>query len=396
VLLIKFQTATIDIQRVMWQLLPSCQCHLSALCSSLRIRVKTKEDYKTRVGVTSGLEASMLEDARYVVDILKKNGTEFIVEDKLSEFLKGVDGVPIRRMNVDVLAVVGSDRFLLRKLLELRQSETPILPLASKGQPDFLFEISATNFDGIFEDLLNNNWKREERRRLVAEISGKETPPLLNDIGIFAKRSATLIRYSLLIDGEHFWKDGSDGLIVATPTGSTAYSLSVGGPVILTSSHVFSIIPVNSVNPARRPLVLSDDHKVEIKDLTSSVAIEAVLDGQIRRKVDSHPIMIRRADSSSIFVKFSEERVEALRGKLLRKTETAEDVAHELPPSAKLVFKVLEYQGQLSQKEIIEETMLPPRTVRYALSLLMSEGLVTKKLSLRDSRQGLYNVTNKA
>ena len=381
---------------MMRQLLPICQCHLSAVCTSLRIRVKKEEDHKTRVGVASGMEASMLEDARYVVDILKKNGTEFVVEDKLSETLKGIDGVSLRKMDVDVLTIIGSDKFLLKKLLELGQTEIPILPLASKGQPDFLFEISATNIDGIIGDLLESNWKKEEHRRLVAEISGKETPPLLNDIGIFARRSATLIRYSLLIDDEHFWKDGSDGLIVATPTGSTAYSLSVGGPVILASSPVFSIIPVNSVNPARRPIVLSDDLKVEIKDLTSSVAIEAVLDGQIRRKVDNHPVRIRRSDTSAMFVKFSEERVDALRGKLLRKTETAEDVAHELPPSAKLVFKVLEYQGQLSQKEIIEETMLPPRTVRYALSLLMSEGLITKKLSLRDSRQGLYHVTNKA
>lgn len=342
------------------------------------------------------MEASMLEEARHVVDILKKNGADFVLEDKLADSVKGIEGVPIRKIDADVMIIVGSDRYLLKKLLELRQTDTPILPLASKGQPDFLFEISATSFDRIIGDLLEDNWKKEERRRLVAEISGKETPPLLNDIGIFARRSATLIRYSLRIDDEHFWKDGCDGLIVATPTGSTAYSLSVGGPVILASSPVFSIIPVNSINPARRALVLSDELKVEIKDLTSSVAIEAVLDGQIRRKVDNHPVRIRKADSSAMFVKFSEERVEALRGKLLRKTETAEDAAHELPPSAKLVFKVLEYQGQLNQKEIIEETMLPPRTVRYALSLLMSEGLVTKKLSLRDSRQGLYHVTNKA
>jgi NAD+ kinase len=349
-----------------------------------------------RIGVASGLEANMIDDAKYVIDILTKNGADFMVEDKLAASLKATDGLPIKRMNVDVLIIVGSDRYLLRKLLDLKQTEVPILPLASKGQPDYLFEISTANFDGAVGDLLDGNWKAEERRRLVAEISGKETPPLLNDIGIFAKRSATLIRYSLLIDGEDFWKDGSDGLIVATPTGSTAYSLSVGGPVVLSSAPVFSIIPVNSVNPARRPLVLSDDLNVEIRDLTSSAAIEAVLDGQLRRKVDNHPVRIRRSESSAMFVKFSEERVEELRGKLLKKTETAEVVAHELPPSAKLVLKVLEYQGQLSQKEIIEETMLPPRTVRYALSLLMSEGLVSKRLSLRDSRHGFYHVTNKA
>ncbi|MDH4215071.1 MAG: hypothetical protein OEV85_14235 [Candidatus Thorarchaeota archaeon] len=344
-----------------------------------------------RIGVVSGQEAGMLEDARSVVETLKNSKADFIVDEKLAETL-GLKGISPRRMDVDILAIVGSDRFLLKTLLELGQMDTPILPIASKGQPDFLFDVLVTNFASVIDDLLEKRWNHEEKKRLVAEISGRETPPLLNDIGIFARRSATLIRYSLLVDGEHFWKDGSDGLIVATPTGSTAYSLSVGGPVILNSSPVISIIPVNSVNPSRRPLILPEDLEVEIRDLTSSVAIEAVLDGQIRKKIDNKPVKIRRAEKSAIFVKFDIERVAALRGKLLKKTETTDSHTQELPPSAKLVLKVLEYQEQLSQKEIIEETMLPPRTVRYALSLLMSEGLITKKLSLRDSRQGLYQV----
>ncbi|MCK4567730.1 MAG: NAD(+)/NADH kinase [Candidatus Thorarchaeota archaeon] len=356
--------------------------------------IPSKEEQRTRIGVIAGQEAGMLEDARNVFDILKRSKADYIVEKKLAGHLK-MEGVPLKKMDVDILAIIGSDKFLLKSLLDLGHTDIPILPIASMGQPDFLFDIMVSNFDSVADDLLSGKWTKEEKKRLVAEIAGKETPPLLNDIGIFARRSATLIRYSLLIDGEHFWKDGSDGLIVATPTGSTAYALSVGGPVILSSSPVFSIIPVNSVNPSRRPLVIPDDMEVEIRELTSSVAIEAVLDGQIRKKVDSKPLIVRQADSSAIFVKFESERIAALRGKLLEKSEMSEDLAHDLPPSAKLVLKVLEYKGQLSQKEIIEETMLPPRTVRYALSLLMSEGVVMKRLSLRDSRQGLYQVKKK-
>ena len=336
----------------------------------------------------------MLEDTRGLLDILKQMKADYTVEQKLADSLKR-KGVPLKKMDVDVFVIIGSDRFLLKSLLDLGHSDIPILPVASMGQPDFLFDVMISNFDSVIEDLLSGKWTKDEKTRLVAEIAGKETPPLLNDIGIFAKRSATLIRYSLLINGEHFWKDGSDGLIVATPTGSTAYALSVGGPVILNSSPVFSIIPVNSVNPSRRPLVLPNDMEIEIKDLTSSVAIEAVLDGQIRKKVDDKPVIIRHAKHDAIFVKFESERVAALRGKLLKKSEMLDDLAQDLPPSAKLVLKVLEYQGQLSQKEIIEETMLPSRTVRYALSLLMSEGVVMKRLSLRDSRQGLYQVKKK-
>jgi NAD+ kinase len=344
-----------------------------------------------RIGLVSGQEAGMLEDTRNLIEILKHYKADYVLEEKLADIL-GKEGESFRKMDVDVITIVGSDRFLLKSLLSLGHTDTPILPIASMGQPDFLFDVMISNFEHVVEDLLDGKWSKEEKKRLVAKIAGKETPPLLNDIGIFAKRSATLIRYSLVIGGEHFWKDGSDGLIVATPTGSTAYALSVGGPVILNSAPVFSIIPVNSVNPSRRPLVLPHDMEVEIKDLTSSVGIEAVLDGQVRKKVDGKPVTIRQAEQSAVFVKFESERVAALRGKLLKKSEMSEDLAQDLPPSAKLVLKVLEYQGQLSQKEIIEETMLPPRTVRYALSLLMSEGVVMKRLSLRDSRQGLYQV----
>ncbi|MHA1864381.1 MAG: hypothetical protein ACTSWA_11485 [Candidatus Thorarchaeota archaeon] len=336
----------------------------------------------------------MLEDTRQILDILSHSKADYVIEQKLADNLKK-KGVPLKKMDVEVLTIIGSDKFLLKSLLDLGHTDIPILPIASMGQPDFLFDVIVSNFDSVIDDLLNGKWTKEEKKRLVAEIAGKETPPLLNDIGIFARRSATLLRYSLFIDGEQFWKDGSDGLIIATPTGSTAYALSVGGPVILNPSPVFSIIPVNSVNPSRRPLVLPDTMEVEIRDLTSSVAIEAVLDGQIRKKVDSKPLIVRRAEHSAIFVKFESERIAELRGKLLKKTEMSEDLAHELPPSAKLVLKVLEYQGQLSQKEIIEETMLPARTVRYALSLLLNEGVVKKRLSLRDSRQGLYHVNKK-
>jgi NAD+ kinase len=114
----------------------------------------------------------------------------------------------------------------------------------------------------------------------------------------------------------------------------------------------------------------------------------------MRTRVDGSPVTIRKSDNDALFVKFDEEKVAALRGKLMKKAEITEDLIHDLPPSAKLVLKMLEYQGQLTQKQIIEETMLPPRTVRYALSLLLSEGLIKKRVSLRDSRQALYAMTD--
>ena len=303
-------------------------------------------------------------------------------------------GVQLDEMDIDILGIVGSDRLLLRTLLELGNRTVPILPISSKGQPDFLFDVTVSSFPTIIEDLLDKKWARDPRTRLTATVSGESSPPILNDIGLFAKRSATLIRYELYLDGEPFWSDGSDGLLVATPTGSTAYSMSVGGPVVLNTATVFAIVPVNSINPSRHPLIVPEETQVEIRHLSKSVPTEIVLDGQIRTRVDGSPVVIRKSDDDVIFVKFDEEKVAALRGKLMKKAEITEDLIHDLPPSAKLVLKMLEYQGQLTQMQIIEETMLPPRTVRYALSLLLSEGLIKKRVSLRDSRQALYAMTD--
>jgi NAD+ kinase len=346
-----------------------------------------------RLGVVAGSEASMIEDAKEVVSILNESGVETIVEESLAGSFN-TRGEKLEEIEGDLLVVIGSDRTLLNTLLKLGHKEIPVLPVSSKGQPDFLFDVPAANFESTVTDLLEGRWSEDHRARLVADVAGVESPPLLNDLALFAKRSATLIRYSLYLDGEQFWKDGSDGLIIATPTGSTAYSMSVGGPVVLNQSGVTTIIPVNSVNPARRPLVVSDTMTITIKDLSSPVTVEAVLDGQERRTTNGEPLVIRRAKTDAVFVKFSQETVAALRGKLLKKTEVYDGQAQDLPPSAKLVLKVLEYQGMLTQKEIIEETMLPSRTVRYALSILLADGFVKKRTSLRDGRQGLYQVAN--
>ncbi|MFX1438908.1 MAG: MarR family transcriptional regulator [Promethearchaeota archaeon] len=335
----------------------------------------------------------MIEDTREIMRVLQSSDVDIRVEEKTGQALKR-KGIPIKRLDSDLIVIIGSDKSLLNSLLQLGDSAIPFLPVSSKGQPDFLFDVTAAMFEDVIPDLLEARWTEDRRARLQVSIAGKSSPPLLNDVAIFARRSATLIRYSLLLDNEQFWKDGSDGLIIATPTGSTAYSMSVGGPIVLPPAKVMTIIPVNSVNPARRPLIVEDTTVIEIRELTSSVSIEAVLDGQLRRKVNSGPVLIERAETDAVFVKLSEERVAALRGKLHQMTEAFGDLAQDLPPSAKLVLKVLEYQGQLTQKEIVDETLLPPRTVRYALSLLMSDGLVSKRVSLRDSRQGLYRVAN--
>ncbi len=333
----------------------------------------------------------MAEDADAIVGLLGNNSFEIRVNESVTSMSKA-KGRDLKRHDLDVLVVVGSDRTLLNTLLSIGEESIPILPVASRGHPGFLFDVSATGFEQVVNDLNDNKWSKENRARIVATISEKRTAPVLNEVAIFSRRSATLLSYSLHIGGEQFWEDGSDGIIVSTPTGSTAYSMSGGGPIVFHPASVFSVVPVNSSNPARKPIIVPDDTPIEIKDISCSVTVEAILDGQTRVPVKNSDIRIERSESDAVFVKFTEERVAALSGKLLRKTGVSDEIAHELPPSAKLVLKVLEYHGTLSQKRITDETSLPSRTVRYALSLLVAEGVVKKQISLRDSRQAIYSL----
>ncbi len=344
-----------------------------------------------KVAIVSGNTSSMIEDADTIAEFLNNGSFEIVKRGTVSASSKSI-GRELTKYTPDILIVIGSDRTLLNVLLSLGEVSVPVLPVASRGHPGFLFDVTSSDFEQIVDDISEHKWTEERRTRFVASIGKKKTPPFLNEIAIFPRRTATLLRYSLFLDDEEFWRDGSDGVIVSTPTGSTAYAMSGGGPIILHPACVFNIVSVNSGNPARKPLVVPDDIRVEIRNLTSSVSIDAVVDGQTRLPVKEGNVVFQKSHADAVFVKFTDERVAALHGKLMRKTEVRDERASDLPPSAKLVLKVLEYQGSMTQKQIIDETNLPPRTVRYALSLLVSENLVKKQISLRDSRQALYAI----
>ena len=347
--------------------------------------------FDTKIGIISGTSSTMTEDADAIEGLLGNSNFEVVFKDSLNSTSK-IKGRDLKRLDLETLVVVGSDRTLLNTLLSIGEASIPILPVASRGHPGFLFDVTATGFEQIVDDLDARKWTEERRVRLVATISEKKTIPILNEVAIFSRRSATFLTYSLHIGSEQFWEDGGDGIIISTPTGSTAYAMSGGGPIVFHPASVYSVIPVNSSNPSHRPIVVPDDMRVEIRDIASSVTVEAVLDGQTRIPIKDGCITIERSPYDAVLVKFSEERVASLRGKLLRKAGVLGEKAHELPPSAKLVLKVLEYHVTLSQKKIIDETNLPSRTVRYALSLLVAEGLVKKQISLRDSRQAIYSL----
>jgi NAD+ kinase len=289
---------------------------------------------------------------------------------------------------VDLVLVAGGDRGILDYFHKVVTDSAPVLGIYETDATGFLAEIDVRDLESTIGRLKRNDFSVEEVFRLAVTVDGKCIDPALNDVAVFPSKSATLMEHVLRIDGKDVWHDNSDGVIVATPTGSTAYSMSAGGPMVMQKSRVFLVVSVNSLDNTRRPLVVPNESRLEITDITSRYHCEVVIDGgrrqQIRRTLEcsKHEFparLIRLArDSSAASL-------------MAKKVKLAEDML-KMPPSAKLILKTLEYEGALSQKELASRTMLPERTIRLSLSHLLGQGYVKKKTSLRDARQRIYEL----
>ena len=318
------------------------------------------------------------------IDQIKETLNEFKVEFELVQHISPQD-----LEKWELVIVIGGDKDVLQTFHKIGKSKVPLMGVNDSNEGSFLTEVGIKNFQEAFNRVMKGEYWVEEAVRLDVIVDNKELPPSLNEVAIFPSKSATLMEYVLNVDNELVWRDYSDGVIISTPTGSTAYSMSAGGPMVLHSSEVFAVVSVNSLDITRRPLVVSDKSRIRISEISSSHRCEVIVDGTYRFKAKER-VEVFKFPEPARFLRPSESS-KAME-KMAKKVRLAEDL-FKMPPSAKLILKTLEYEGTLTQKDLSRKTMLPERTTRLALSLLMEKGLVKRKPTLRDARQKVYYAT---
>lgn len=288
----------------------------------------------------------------------------------------------------DVLVVVGDNAFLLATLRE-RAPDIPVLGVGSAGF-GVLMEVTVAEFEANVKRLRVGDFWVEPVERMRCVVGDREFAAL-NEAAIVSAQSGQFVRHSLWVDDELVWRDRGDGVIVATPTGSTAYALSAGGPIVLSQTHVFSIVPICSGDD-HHPLVVTTDARVSVTDVDAATGVDVVLDGRERVRVGRDQVVrISRHDVPARFARFGEKKYTRILGKLRREGEPVPPLV-DAPPSARFVLKLLEFEGPLTQQEMIRESGLSPRTIRNAVTFLLSHGFVTKEPSLRDARQDVYTL----
>jgi len=170
--------------------------------------------------------------------------------------------LPKSELAGDIIIAIGGDGAVLDSE-DNQTRDTPILPIHT-GDVGFLSEIGEEDLDEKIPLLLRKKYKIEKRKKLQAILNGAKLGIGLNEVAVISSRAVRTCTLEIRIDGKGFETFEGDGVIVATPTGSTAYALSVGGPIIDPRTDALVIAPVSPYTLKARPLVFPYKSKAEI------------------------------------------------------------------------------------------------------------------------------------
>lgn len=185
--------------------------------------------------------------------------------------------------SADLVVVVGGDGCLLGAARVLSRTGTPVVGV-NRGHLGFLTDIMPADIEQKLGEILAGRYTAEKRFLLDAEVRREQLPvgggPALNDVVIRAGDSVHMVEFELWVEGDFVYRQRSDGLIIATPTGSTAYALSGGGPIMHPRLDAIVIVPMHPHTLTSRPLVV--DGNSEIKVVITSPHLEPLVscDGQ--------------------------------------------------------------------------------------------------------------------
>ena len=223
--------------------------------------------------------------------------------------------------SVDLMITIGGDGTLLRSITFVRDLGIPIIGI-NTGRLGFLATLNQELLNIELKKILKGEFNIEERSLLEVSIGSNDDFSdfnfALNEVSVGRKNTTSMIEIKTTLDGEYLNTYWADGLIISTPTGSTGYSLSCGGPIMTPSSQTFSITPIAPHNLNARPLVISDEIIIELSVEGREKSHLLSLDSRINSLKNNVKIKIKKADYSIKLASFKNNSFyKTLRSKLL-------------------------------------------------------------------------------
>jgi len=282
-----------------------------------------------RIGVAAKLHLENKDAVlRPIIDALKHAGAEVFFDSHTVGDLPCTAGMrPIEKTaDLDLLIAVGGDGTILRTIRELRPENVPVLAI-NAGSVGFLAEMRLAEVDERLPALLAGDGFIERRSTVSADVTRGEESVFrciaLNDVVMSQGTISRLLDLKTSVGGELLATFHADGLIVATPTGSTAYSLAAGGPVVHPTVSALILTPINPHSFTQKPIVIPGDARVDVTiavattPMFENTSVGLTVDGQVYHELQPGDRVCLRTDMTVQFLRSSTDAFyRALRTKL--------------------------------------------------------------------------------
>lgn len=241
-----------------------------------------------------------------ILSVLSERDARLAIDEPFLHFLR--DKVQINLPDFEIIRsddfeadfaiCMGGDGTFLNVANRVGTKQIPILGF-NTGRLGFLASFLPDDIEAVVENLYAGNYSLESHR--VLQLCCEEqtlsvgSPYALNEIALLKHDISSMISIHTSINGEYLTTYQADGLIIGTPTGSTAYSLSVGGPIVMPQCHAITLTPVAPHSLNMRPIVLTDDCEVELKVESRSRSFLIAIDGRSHSQKDNVHLIVRRA-----------------------------------------------------------------------------------------------------
>lgn len=224
--------------------------------------------------------------------VISQEGAQHL-DDETSAFCKVRDVSDFQKL-ADMVMTFGGDGTLLAAARLLMGTDVPIMGV-NVGKLGFLAEFSMTELDEAIASVISGSYRIVDRTTIEVEVGGVRSTAL-NEVLLERSSKAKMISVRAWVDDHHVADYRADGVIIATPTGSTAYSLAAGGPIIAPSTNSLCITPIAPHTLTLRPLIINDTSEIRMHLLSDATQGQVVADGMILGTVTSgQPITIRKS-----------------------------------------------------------------------------------------------------
>ncbi|WP_455367825.1 NAD(+)/NADH kinase [[Eubacterium] cellulosolvens] len=260
---------------------------------------------KQRCGlVAKSNDEAALNLALKIYRYLISKHVKVIPEKEFAKKKKLKHGTRLEDLDANFIITVGGDGTVLRTCMRAPKPQTPILAV-NMGRLGYLTEVEPQDIFKLLDQYLEGRYRLDTHSKLSVSIGDKYLSDSLNEVLITSTSPSKMVHLNVALDKEEFTEFSADGIIISTPTGSTAHAFSAGGPIIHPSLNAFNLVLICPLEPIRA-IIVPDNKQVTVR-VGKNVSALVTIDGAFNKKIppDSEAV-IKKAQNDAIFIRFGE------------------------------------------------------------------------------------------